>query len=85
MASNATKKVTKKVVETAAAKAGEKAKEHIEAKETELKEKAAVETVWYKRVGFYVAAAVGAAVVQLMNLYGSDLVQIICNLIENNL
>lgn len=37
--------------------------DHVQEKVSVLEEKAKVETVWYKKLGYYVAAAIGAVVV----------------------
>lgn len=57
--------------------------QHVQEKVTVMEEKAKAETIWYKKLGFYVAAAVGAVVVQLINLYGNDVIQIITEAIKS--
>lgn len=57
--------------------------DHVGAKKAEMEASAAVETVWYKKIGFYVAAGVGAAVLEVVNVYGAEVVNIIVDLISN--
>lgn len=64
------KKIQEKVTEAVT--------EHVQEKVAELKETATQQTVWYKKVGYYVAAVVGAGVVQAVNLYGTDIMNFIC-------
>lgn len=63
------KKIQEKVTEAVT--------EHVQEKVAELKETATQQTVWYKRVGYYVAAVIGAGVLQAINLYGSDVMNYI--------
>lgn len=51
--------------------------DHVQEKVSVLEEKAKVETVWYKKLGYYVAAAIGAVVVQVVNTYGDQLLEIV--------
>lgn len=55
---------------------------HVEDKQTELVEAAKTETVWYKKIGFYVAASIGAVVVQFLNSFGSETFQTIVDTIS---
>lgn len=63
------KKIQEKVTEAVT--------EHVQEKVAELKETATQQTVWYKRVGYYVAAVVGAGILQAINLYGADIMNYI--------
>lgn len=51
--------------------------DHVQEKVSVLEEKAKTETVWYKKLGYYVAAAIGAVVVQVVNTYGDQLLEIV--------
>lgn len=51
--------------------------EDIQEKIVELELKAANDQKWYKKLGFYVAAAAGAVLAQLINNYGDQLLDII--------
>lgn len=51
--------------------------EHVQEKVAVMEEKAKTTTVWYKKIGYYVAAAAGAVVIQLVNLYGNEVIQAI--------
>lgn len=48
-----------------------------EEKKSELEQKAKAETKWYKKVSMYVCAGVTAIVVELINLYGDQLLDAI--------
>lgn len=51
--------------------------DHVQEKVSVLEEKGRVESVWYKKLGYYVAAAIGAVVVQVVNTYGDQLLEIV--------
>lgn len=51
--------------------------DHVQEKVSVLEEKAKVETVWYKKLGYYVAAAIGAVVIQAVNTYGDQLLELV--------
>lgn len=51
--------------------------DHVQEKVSVLEEKAKIETVWYKKLGYYVAAAIGAVVIQVVNTYGDQLLELV--------
>lgn len=61
----------------------EEAIEHIEEKQAELKEKAAAQTVWYKKVPYYIAAFIGGGIIQAINTYGDQIYEAITNALGN--
>lgn len=62
----------KKAIET-------KITEHVDEKVQELVQKAKVETTWYKKVGYYVAAAVGAVVLYAVDHFGAQVWDAVMN------
>lgn len=54
--------------------------EHVQGKVDEMVNTAKTETVWYKKLGYYVAAAIGAAVIYAVQNYGDQIVNLITSL-----
>lgn len=57
--------------------------EHVKTKVVEMETKAKTATKWYKKLGYYVAAAVGAVVIQVVNTYGNDIFQMVKTTLES--
>lgn len=63
---------TKKAIET-------KITEHVDEKVQELVQKACQETSWYKKAGYYVAAAIGMAVLYVVQNFGPQIWETVVN------
>lgn len=61
----------------------EEAIEHIEVKQAELTAKAETELVWYKKVGYYVAAGIGGTIITLINAFGDTIFDAINQALSN--
>lgn len=68
-------KIQKKIEDTAI--------EHIENKQAELTAKAESQTVWYKKLGYVVAAGIGGIVISIINSFGDNISDAISTLISN--
>lgn len=56
--------------------------EHVEGKVKDLVETASKETSWYKKLGYYVAAAVGAVVVFTVQNFGPQIWETVMNTVQ---
>lgn len=68
-------KIQKKIEETAI--------EHIETKQAELTAKAETQTVWYKKLGYVVAAGIGGIVISIINSFGDNISEAINSIINS--
>lgn len=56
--------------------------EHVESKVKDLVETASKQTSWYKKLGYYVAAAIGAVVVFGIQNFGPQIWEAVMNAVQ---